>query len=183
MMHNNMLALVPFNIVAKGNDGSSDTNRPKRNTKAIGIVSELVAMERFSRAGFFLYVSFGDAAPADLLLVDRNARMFRIQVKTGRLRNGAVLFSCVSNHGHRKMPPTSYVGRIDAFAVYCPDNDELYLIPIGAPAATSSVGSLRIIPPSNNLSKMIRWAKDYRFDINNPAALLHGTITGAAGED
>ncbi|MGH7659783.1 MAG: group I intron-associated PD-(D/E)XK endonuclease, partial [Vulcanimicrobiaceae bacterium] len=81
-------------------------------------MSELVAMERFSRAGYFLYLPLGDAAPADLVLIDRNDRLFRIQVKTGRIRNGAVLFSCVSNHGHRKQPPTQYVGRIDAFAVY-----------------------------------------------------------------
>jgi hypothetical protein len=131
----------------------------KRNTKAIGIVSELVAMERFSRAGFFLYLPFGDAAPADLVLVDRKDRMFRIQVKTGRLRNGAVMFSCVSCHGHRKMPPTSYVGHIDALAVYCTDNDELYIVPIDSPAATASQGSLRITPTTINLMKPIKWQR------------------------
>lgn len=184
MMNNDMLTLVPLMPQFAQEARTIHAKTLKRNTKAVGIVSELVAMERFSRAGFFLYLPFGDAAPADLVLIDRANHVFRIQVKTGRLRNGAVLFSCVSNHGHRKMPPTPYVGSIDAFGVYCPNNDELYVVPIDASAVTRAYGTLRITPTSINLTKPIHWAKDYRFDVNSPGTLLKGAVTnGAAGED
>lgn len=75
-------------------------------------------MERFAAGGFLMCVPFGDCAPYDIILDDRRGRLFKIQVKTGRLRNGVVVFSCCSWHGHRKMPPTQYVGMIDAFGVY-----------------------------------------------------------------
>src|SRR5690348_8242274 len=88
--------------------------RKKRNTKAVGIGSELVAMERFSAAGFALAVPFGDAAPYDVLLDDLHGHIYKIQVKTGRLRRGVVLFSCCSQHWHRNARPTYYTGRIDA---------------------------------------------------------------------
>ena len=161
---------------------------PKRNTKRIGIVSELVAMQRFSAAGFLMCVPFGDCAPYDLILDDRRGKLYRIQVKTGRIRKGVVLFSCVSQHGHRKRPPTQYFGRIDAFGVYCRDNDEFYVVPIDSPAVTGSCGSLRIVAPANNNSKYVNWAHHYRYDENGPNALRIGAAlnaggNGAAGED
>lgn len=166
------------------------TQRPKlkRNTKRIGIVSELVAMERFAAAGFRLLLPFGENSPYDLVLENREGKLFKIQVKTGRLRKGVVLFNCVSNHGHRKSPPTHYVGMIDAFAVYCPDNEEFYVVRINSPAVTISAGSLRITAAANNMKKTIHWARDYRFNESDPDCLLVGVAseviqTGAAGED
>ncbi len=128
-------------------------------------------MQRFAAAGFLICVPFGDCAPYDLILDSPNDRALKIQVKTGRLRKGVIRFSCCSWHAHRKMPPTQYVGLIDAFAVYCPDNDEFYVVPIDSPAATATFGSLRISAPTNNIKSTIHWAKDYRFDENNPDIL------------
>ena len=158
---------------------------PKRNTKRVGIVSELVAMERFAAAGFLMSIPFGDCAPYDLILDDRRGNTYKIQVKTGRLRRGVVIFSCVSNHAHRKMPASQYRGLIDAFAVFCPDNDGFYVVPIDAPAVTDTQASLRVVAPLNNMQKMINWAKDYVFDQNSTDMYLFSgaRTTGAAGED
>ncbi len=150
--------------------------RRTRNTKHVGIVSELVAMERFAAAGFLMCVPFGDCAPYDLILDNRRGRVFRVQVKTGRLRKGVVLFSCCSNHAHRNAPPTQYTGRIEAFAVYCPDNGDFYVVPIDANAVTSSHGSLRIASPANNMRKKIKWANDYKFDETDPEKLLTAAV-------
>src|SRR5579872_1314282 len=155
----------------KSNSPALEFSRRKRNTKSIGIVSELVAMERFAAAGFLMCVPFGDCAPYDIILDDRRGRVYKIQVKTGRLRKGVIRFSCCSWHSHRKAPPSQYVGLIDAFAVYCPDIDEFYVVPIDSPAAVASFGSLRISNPANNIKSTIHWAKDYRFDENNPDIL------------
>lgn len=159
--------------------------KQKRNTKGIGIVSELVAMQHFAAAGFGILLPLGDFAPYDLILDDRRGRLYRIQVKTGRLRRGVVLFNCCSNHGHRNAPPTQYIGMIEAFAIYCPDNGEFYVVPIDAEAVTATSGSLRIAAPINNVRKTIKWAKDYRFD-GSTDILRFGVASkgsGAAGED
>ena len=163
----------------------ADTAKVKRNTKQIGIVSELVAMQHFAAAGFLMCIPFGDCAPYDLILDDRRGRTFKVQVKTGRLRRGVVIFNCVSNHAHRGMKPTEYVGVIDAFAVYCPDNDEFYVVPIDTDAVTRNYASLRLVAPANNMRKTIKWACHYRYDASSPDALNIGTAsnTGAAGED
>jgi hypothetical protein len=61
-----------------------------------------------------------------------------------------------------------YVGKIDAFAVFCPENGALYVIPIDSPAVTLTSASLRVDHPANNIRKTIHWARDYAFDESNP---------------
>jgi PD-(D/E)XK nuclease superfamily protein len=53
----------------------------------------------------------------------------------------------------------SYTDEIDLFAVYCPDTERVYVIPVDE--ATESVGSLRVLPPANGQARRIRWAADY----------------------
>lgn len=74
---------------------------------------------------------------------------------------------------------------IDAFGIYCPDNDEFYVVPIDSPAVTATYGSLRISAPANNIKRTVHWAKDYRYDASSPDALNIGATsnTGAAGGD
>jgi hypothetical protein len=145
----------------------------------------MIAMQKFAAAGFLILMPFGDCAPYDLILGDRRGQKYAIQVKTGRLRRGVIMFSCVSYHAHRNAPPTSYVGKIDAFGIYCPDNGEFYAVPIDAPAVTGSHGSLRVVGTKNNNAKPVHWAHHYRYDESSPNALKIRAAfnTGAAGED
>jgi len=82
----------------------------------------------------------------------------RIQVKTGCLKNGYVLFRTVSVHSqgtHRR----TYEGEVDFFGVYCPDNQTCYLVP--AESLPKEMASLRLTPPRNGQTHGIRWARDY----------------------
>jgi len=82
----------------------------------------------------------------------------RVQVKTGCLKDGFVLFRTVSVHGqgaHRR----TYEGEVDFFAVYCPDNQRCYLVP--ADSLPKEMASLRLTPPRNGQLSGIRWARDF----------------------
>lgn len=84
----------------------------------------------------------------------------KIQCKTGRLREGAVRFSAQSvqsNTGRTQLKP--YSGEVDWFAVYCPDNDRVYMIP--ADDVPSTAMYLRVEKPRNQQRKRVRWAEDY----------------------
>jgi len=82
----------------------------------------------------------------------------RVQVKTGCLKDGYVLFRTVSVHSqgtHRR----TYGGEVDFFAVYCPDNKTSYLVP--ADGLPTEMASLRLTPPRNGQTHGIRWARDF----------------------
>ncbi len=84
----------------------------------------------------------------------------RAQCKTGRLRDGRVLFNTHSVRSNtRGSERRGYLGEVDVFIVYCPDLDRVYVIPVGD--VPLSEGSLRVEAPANGQTKGIRWAADY----------------------
>jgi PD-(D/E)XK nuclease superfamily protein len=113
-------------------------------------------------AGYAVLMPFGENTRYDLVIDDGRA-FSRIQCKTGRLRDGTVLFNTCSCYGHHMNPGMSrrdYHGQIDFFAVHCTDTGWVYLIPIAAVPA-KSYGSLRVEPPRNNQRRNVRWAADF----------------------
>jgi hypothetical protein len=97
------------------------------------------------------------------LVIDDGRRLWRVQCKTGRLREGAVRFptcSSFAHHANPKFTQRDYLGQIDAFGVYCPETTAVYLIPIGD-VQLRRQGALRVDLPRNNQQRKIRFASDY----------------------
>ena len=130
-----------------------------RDTKGVGNVSELVVMSTLAAAGFHVALPLGDSRRYDLI-IDKDGVLSRVQVKTGRFRNGAVVWHCCSSHTHRGgTSARSYVGEVDFFGVYCSELNAVYLIPIGNTSRLH--GSIRLHPTRNNQQKGIRLASPY----------------------
>ena len=72
-----------------------------RDTKSIGELSELIVAVSLSRAGYFVSKPLGESTRYDLV-VDKDGTLSRVQVKTGRLRKGVIMFNTYSTHYHRK---------------------------------------------------------------------------------
>jgi hypothetical protein len=113
-------------------------------------------------AGFDVLMPFGENTRYDLVL-DDGEDLTRVQCKTGRLRNGAVVFAVSSSYGHHRHPATArrdYRGQVDSFAVYCPETTAVYLVPI-ADLAPRVSGTLRVEPARNKQKRGVRYAADY----------------------
>lgn len=148
--------------------------RRGRNPKATGEMSEAAVTYHLLRAGYELAKPLGDNARYDLL-IELGDRIVRVQVKTGRLRaDGAVLFPTCSSQAHRGRGTQAYRGQCDLFAVYCPETEETYLLPVCAAGMRSC--SLRVRPALNRQARGVRWAADYRVGVVDVDALL-GTVT------
>jgi hypothetical protein len=131
--------------------------------KAKGDKSTLAVMLALHELGLPFFVPLGENTRYDLVL-ELGSDLARVQCKTGRLRNGAVLFAACSCYGHHRNPRTArrdYAGQVDYFAVYCPETSGVYLIPIrDLPNRVSA--ALRVDPPRNNQRRFIRFAADYK---------------------
>ncbi|MDQ3992528.1 MAG: group I intron-associated PD-(D/E)XK endonuclease [Actinomycetota bacterium] len=129
--------------------------------------------------GFAVSVPFGENTRYDLI-IDDGIRLSRVQCKTGRLRNGAVVFPACSTYRHHANPRTAdhhYLGQIDYFAVYWPRTGAVYLIPI-EDAAVKVSGALRVGAPRNGQRRKVRFAGDYQI-----ASIPLGSPTPATSED
>lgn len=129
-----------------------------KNTCNVGNISEAKVLSLLTELGYMVSIPFGTGCSYDYV-VDHDDHLLRVQVKTGRLRQGCVHFPAWSHNGSRgSHNKKKYIGRADVFAVYCPDNDKIYLVPV---TDVSLEGRLRIDDPRNNQFKYIRWATPY----------------------
>jgi len=131
----------------------------KRDTKRVGDISEAIVIAEFVKAGYYVSIPFGENHRYDLI-VERDNVLSRIQVKTGRLRKGVILFNRCSAHFHRNGKNRPYTrDEIDYFAVDCRDTDGVYVISVDDGPMTT--GSLRVAPTKNGQGKHLRWASGY----------------------
>ncbi|WP_435361500.1 group I intron-associated PD-(D/E)XK endonuclease [Haloarchaeobius sp. DFWS5] len=126
--------------------------------KEQGQRSEAAVLFEFTKRGLTVLTPFGDNERYDLV-VEEQARFYRIQVKTGRLENGRVQFETRSSGTlTRKIAKEGYTGQVDFFAVYSPDTEEVYVVPISeAPKTTMGLR----IEDAKKRSPNINWAADY----------------------
>lgn len=79
------------------------------------------------------------------------------------MRDGKIEFSAKSVRCNTKQILTRlYNGEVDYFAVYCPENRGIYVVPCGE--TTPGHFTLRVTPPSNNQRRHVRWAVDDELD-------------------
>jgi len=130
--------------------------------KAKGDRSVLGIMFALHEAGYNLLVPFGENMRYDLV-IDDGLQLARVQCKTGRLREGAVVFNMCSTYAHHPNPRVvrrDYQGEVDYFAVFCLDNRRAYLVPISE-LPLRKQARLRVDPPRNNQQVGIRYAADF----------------------
>lgn len=133
-----------------------------RTTYDTGNISESVVMTAYLQAGFMVSVPFGAGAPYDLI-IDTGDRLYKIQVKTGWLRKGRILY----NGMRRLREAHPYAARrytqseVDFFAVYYAATQSIYVVPL---SECGGDGCLRLDPANNGQQKLIRWAKDFKWE-------------------
>lgn len=136
----------------------------RAHPKDVGDVTQAMVLARLVEVGKRVLVPFGENVRYDLA-IDEGDHFVRVQCKSGRLRNGAVKFAaCSFTYHHPSNQGTGfcmnhYRGEADAFGVYCPETDAVYLVPVDDVGTRS--GSLRVEPTRNKQLKRIRWAKEF----------------------
>lgn len=129
------------------------------NPKTVGDLSQSMMMAALLKNGYRVLMPFGDNVRYDIV-TEADGVFRRIQCKTGRIAGGAIRFPVASSQYHRGRKREDYRGQIDAFGVFCPDNNRCYLVPIDdLPLARQA--HLRLTPARNGQCKGLRWAQEY----------------------
>lgn len=135
------------------------------NTKQKGEVSEAHVIAFLSECNVDIFLPFGEATRADMILLE-DSNPIRVQIKSGNIKDGCVRFSCSKVNSNRTgSERTDYKGDVDAFIVYCHDNNEYYYVPIQN--ANSADMWLRVDEAMQDNGR-VNWAYNYlledRFD-------------------
>jgi hypothetical protein len=133
------------------------------NSKNVGDISLSFVIARYLQKSQPVSIPFGDNQRYDLVVESAPNKFSRVQVKTARLQNNGerLAFETCSSYCHRGGKKHGYAGDVDVFAVYSPDLNKVYVIPVDA--IGTKEGILRLTPPKNGQAKGIRLAVDYEF--------------------
>ena len=126
-----------------------------------GNAAEAAVLAALVAADVGVLVPFGDGLSFDLAaVIPPDGELVRIQVKSGRIRKGCVMFNTRStDHGAGQRP---YNGRADVIAVHVRDPHGVFVIPVDD--CPLSQGALRIEDPRNNQRRGVKFAKDYTLE-------------------
>jgi hypothetical protein len=125
-----------------------------------GIAAEAAVLQALTEAGLHVLLPFGGGLPFDLAVVCPDGRILRLQVKSGRVREGCVEFkSSSTDHGQGQR---HYRGRADLIAVYVAALRRTFMVPVDD--CPSFRGYLRLEPARNNQRRRVRLAEDYSFE-------------------
>jgi hypothetical protein len=125
----------------------------------VGVRTEAAILSELVRRGHCVLVPFGTNQRYDLV-IELDGKFVRAQCKTGRLRNGVIVFSTRSTRANMRLVISrDYVGEADIFLVHCPDAGGVYAIPVKE--APKGEMYLRLLPTENGQHQRVRWAKEY----------------------
>jgi hypothetical protein len=127
------------------------------DTSHTGNLTEVKVILALVEAGYFVSQPFGDGHKYDLV-ADDGQKLFRVQCKTGRVRNGVLIFNGYSMPGNGAKK-CSYRGLADLFAVLNPMDGKVYLVPVNDVGVHNVY--LRLLPTNNGQMQRIRWAAQY----------------------
>lgn len=129
-----------------------------------GDAAEAIIRAEFTVRGLTVLRPENDNTPYDFVL-ETDEEFYRIQSKTAYdgENKGAVRFETRSTRIKRQgYERESYKNKIEYFAVYNPENGDIYIISIHE--ATEHSMTIRYEPPANGSWKNINWHEDYQLD-------------------
>ena len=127
-----------------------------KKTHQKGLVGELKFAIYLLNDGWKVYEPLDQNSRADFV-IEKNGKFKKIQVKYCHLYHGCLRVEL--EHPHRKTGP--YLrDEIDAIAVYNPDKDKYFLIPLET-FGKSKERWFRVDKPKIENGYKIKWAKDF----------------------
>lgn len=128
----------------------------KTAPSVIGSRAEMAVASALQRAGMSVFVPLFAAHSRVDLIAATEVDLLRVQCKTARLLGGALFFRTCSNTNN---VPQDYRHEIDAFGVYSPALNAVYLVPVGSAPLRGC--HLRIEEARNGQQAGVRLAADY----------------------
>jgi PD-(D/E)XK endonuclease len=112
-------------------------------------------------AGYSVLVPAGVNQRYDLV-IDAEGEFIRAQCKTGRYRNGAIVFSTLSTITSKtRNVRREYHDQADVFLVHCPTfPDRVYCVPVDR--ASKGAMHLRVESSRNGQHQRVHWASEYQ---------------------
>lgn len=122
----------------------------KKDTDKVGAISEAAVTLLYTRMGYV--VSKPTAKCKYDLLVDDGQKIWKVQVKTGRIKGDTILANWSQSYQD---------GDLDWFVIYCPSLDRTFQVEWNKASPCKSLITLRLKPTKSGRRKGCLFAEDF----------------------
>ena len=133
------------------------------STKHKGNIGEAKVIADLLEQDLEVAIPFGDNLPFDLIVIDNDYYLWKIQVKYVSTYQGAIRIKNRRQYENtrRRYEYAYSSNQVDVFAVYCPNTDLIYYVS-QKEVGDSATFFLRVKHPGNNQEVGIHWHENYR---------------------
>lgn len=118
------------------------------NTKDKGNLGEAKVLADLISKKLNVAQPFGDNLPFDLIAIDTNYFMYKVQVKYSTLKDGKITLRKQkwSSNTKRNYVSAYGDGEVDVYAIFCEDVDKVFYVPHKVTASAKTTFEIRIVP-------------------------------------
>jgi hypothetical protein len=132
------------------------------STKRKGNKAEATVICILVNMGLPVLLPFGDNEKYDLVF-EIGSIFKSIQIKKGVIRNGCIKADMRYKIGTRRVSSERYFYCVDFMAIWCEENDKVYLLDFKL-FGNKSYATLRVEEPKNEIKSTIVWAEQYEIE-------------------
>mgnify|MGYP001412607861 CR=1 FL=1 len=134
---------------------------PINNPNKKGTLGEIAICKELFQLGYNVFVEFGNSSKVDLIVLDKNYKTYKIQVKTTESKDGCVEIYSIKTCLNPKYNSTYTIDQVDIFAIYVIDKDIVFYITAKELLQNSKSSKFRFSESKNGQIKNVRFIKDY----------------------
>jgi len=131
------------------------------NPNKKGTLGEIAVSKDLIQQGYDLFFEFGNHSKVDLVAIDENYNVYKIQIKAVNSVDDAVSVYSIKTCLNPKYNSIYTIRQIDVFAVYVIDQDIVFYVSAKEILGNGKCSKFRLSASKNGQKKNVRYVKDY----------------------
>jgi hypothetical protein len=131
------------------------------NPNKKGTLGEIAVCKNLIQQGYDLFFEFGNHSKVDLVVLDGNYNVYKIQIKAVNSLDDAVSVYSIKSCLNPKYNSIYTIRQIDVFAVYIIDRDMIFYVSAREILENGKCSKFRLSLSKNGQKKNVRYVKDY----------------------
>lgn len=131
------------------------------NPNKKGTLGEIAVCKDLIQRGYDLFFGIGNHSKVDLIVLDENYNIYKIQIKAVNSSDDAVSVYSIKSCLNPKYNSTYTIHQVDVFAVYIIDEDIVFYVSAKEILENGKCSKFRLSASKNGQKKFVRYVSDY----------------------
>ncbi len=131
------------------------------NPNIKGTLGEAAVCKDLLQLGYSVFVEFGNHSKVDVVVLDEDFKVYKIQIKAIQSKNDIVQVYSLKSCLNPKYNSTYTTQQVDIFAVYVIDDDFVFYVAAKELLKNGKSSKFRLSESKNGQKKNVRYVRDY----------------------